>query len=397
MDLKRMVMFFTFPIRFSVILTGGTVTMQQIIDCFVPDRNRSTVTSVFSDDLSPFFIFMVVSFREIIYEERKKFRSSSLYCGVIIILSTPATIRRSLFSRLNYFLALSRTPHALLDLAAPGLAALLCLGTFPSSVIILVGFVTALSGYTAVYALNDIVDYQVDRKTCQVHTAGTTLQDLDSLFVRHPLAQGLIGYREALLWALCWAAIAILGAWWLNPFCLVIFIVAALLEIIYCSLLRITWLRSIVSGFVKTSGPVAAVFAVNPEPPSLFLLTLFLWFFFWEIGGQNVPNDLSDLDADRDLQARTIPIRFGIRSATLIIGISLIIASSLGIVLTFLLPGEFNWFFLAGAVICGLYFLIIPAMGLYHSQNTQKAFQLFNRASYYPLALLSIFTLSLLF
>ena len=34
-------------------------------------------------------------------------------------------------SRLKLFLALSRTPHGVLDLAAPSLSALLWLGTFP--------------------------------------------------------------------------------------------------------------------------------------------------------------------------------------------------------------------------------------------------------------------------
>jgi 4-hydroxybenzoate polyprenyltransferase len=298
---------------------------------------------------------------------------------------------------LNYFLALSRTPHALLDLAAPGLAALLCLGSFPSPAVIVIGIITAFAGYTAVYALNDIVDYQVDRKTCLDHAACTSIRDLDSLFVRHPLAQGLIGYREALTWTFFWATLAIIGAWWLNPFCLLIFLIAALLEIVYCSLLKITWLRSLVSGLVKTSGPIAAVFAVNPEPPSLFLLTMFLWFFFWEIGGQNVPNDLTDMDMDRDLEAKTIPVRFGIRASTLIINLSLVIAYVLNIALIFLLPDDLNWIYLASAIVCGIYFLIIPALVLHLSNDTKKAFPLFNRASYYPLALLLIFAVSLLF
>jgi len=339
--------------------------------------------------------FMVVWFLEIIYEERKKFRSLNPYCGVMFTLSTKAT-QRSLFSRLNYFLALSRTPHALLDLAGPGLAALLCLGTFPSPVILLIGFVTAFAGYTAVYALNDIVDYQVDRKTCRGQTAVTANRDLDSLFVRHPLAQGLISYRAALSWCIFWSAVAVVGAWWLNPFCLVIFIFAAFLEIVYCTLLKVTWLRSIVSGFVKTSGPLAAVFAVNPDPSLPFVLTLFLWFFFWEIGGQNVPNDLSDMDTDQDLEAKTIPIRFGIRTSIGIIIISLIAAFGMSFALIITVPDQLNRLFFIGAALCGLYLLILPAGTLYLSQDRQKAFRLFNQASYYPLALLVCLTISFL-
>lgn len=298
---------------------------------------------------------------------------------------------------MNYFLALSRTPHALLDLAAPCLSALLCLGSFPAPDVMLIGLMTAFAGYTAVYALNDIVDYQVDRRTCHHHAPCDSNRDLDSLFVRHPLAQGLIGYREALTWTLFWATLVVIGAWWLNPFCLVIFLIAAFLEVVYCSLLKITWLRSIVSGFVKASGPVAAVFAVNPNPPNLLLLTLFLWFYFWEIGGQNVPNDLSDVDMDRDLKAKTIPVQFGIRTSTMIIISSLIIAYGLSILLIFLLPGALNWIYLSGVSVSGFYFLLLPAMGLYLSKSKEKAFHLFNRASYYPLALLAILTFTLLY
>ncbi|HPJ95665.1 MAG TPA: UbiA family prenyltransferase [Syntrophales bacterium] len=312
-------------------------------------------------------------------------------------MSARATIKRSLFFRLNDYLALSRTPHALLDLAGPGLAALLCLGTFPSPAIILIGFVTAFAGYTAVYALNDIVDYRVDRKIWGLRTVETITPDLDGLFVRHPLAQGLISFRAALTWCIFWSAVAVIGAWWLNPFCLAIFILAAFLETIYCALLKITWLRSVVSGFVKTSGPVAAVFAVNPDPPLSFVLLLFLWFFFWEIGGQNVPNDLSDMETDRDLQAKTIPVRFGIRTSSSIILLSLALAYVLSFALPIATAVQFNLLYPIGAGLCGLWLLLTPAMSLFLSHDTRKAFRLFNLASYYPLALLACLTISLLF
>jgi 4-hydroxybenzoate polyprenyltransferase len=66
----------------------------------------------------------------------------------------------ALLSNLKLFLALSRTTHGVLDLAAPALSALLWLGQFPSPWIVAIGLLTAFSGYTAVYALNDLVDYR---------------------------------------------------------------------------------------------------------------------------------------------------------------------------------------------------------------------------------------------
>lgn len=67
-------------------------------------------------------------------------------------------------SRLKLFLALSRTPHGVLDMATPALGALLWLGTFPPAGVIALRLLTAFAGYTAVYALNDVVDYRVDKE-----------------------------------------------------------------------------------------------------------------------------------------------------------------------------------------------------------------------------------------
>ncbi|HSQ85183.1 MAG TPA: hypothetical protein VLM43_10715, partial [Desulfobacterales bacterium] len=67
-------------------------------------------------------------------------------------------------SRLKLFWALSRTPHGLLDMATPALGALLWLGRFPSFEVILIGLITTFAGYTAVYALNDVIDYRVDKE-----------------------------------------------------------------------------------------------------------------------------------------------------------------------------------------------------------------------------------------
>jgi hypothetical protein len=69
------------------------------------------------------------------------------------------------FSRVKLFLALSRTPHGLLDLATPALAALLCYGGLPPFGVIILGLLTGFAGYTAVYALNDLVDYRVDQRS----------------------------------------------------------------------------------------------------------------------------------------------------------------------------------------------------------------------------------------
>ena len=113
--------------------------------------------------------------------------------------------------KLKYFFALSRTPHGILDLATPAVAALLWYGSIPPIRILLIGLATAFAGYTAVYALNDLMDYHPDQKKLELGGLGDGGGDLDALVVRHPLAQGVLTYKEALFWTTAWAFLALIG------------------------------------------------------------------------------------------------------------------------------------------------------------------------------------------
>ena len=75
--------------------------------------------------------------------------------------------------QLRLFLALSRTPHLLIDLATPMAVALLCLGGFPPLSTIMLGIITVFAGYACIYALNDVTDYELDqkRKPASISTA----------------------------------------------------------------------------------------------------------------------------------------------------------------------------------------------------------------------------------
>ena len=293
-------------------------------------------------------------------------------------------------SRLGLFLALSRTPHGLLDMTTPCLAALLWLGAFPPLKVVLVGLLTVFAGYSAVYALNDLIDYRSDKKKMEEGLFQDSDSYLDGAIVRHPLARGLLSLKESLGWTLAWSFVAVTGAFILNPVCVVVFLSGCLLEIIYCLMWRLSWTRSIVSGGVKTSGAIAAVFAVDPEPSFGILVALFLWLFFWEIGGQNIPNDWEDLEGDKHLQAKTIPVRFGPDLSVVFITGSLLMALAMNAVLLWLTPFGLQWPFLSACLIAGVYLLIVPAYRLYKTRDRVNAINLFNRASYYPLALLVV-------
>lgn len=299
-------------------------------------------------------------------------------------------------SRVKLFLALSRTTHGLLDMAAPAFAALLWLGVMPPLNIALLGLLTTFAGYTAVYALNDVIGYRQDKEKIEKSIL-LERNDLDAVWVRHPMAQDLLSFRAGLIWAIGWSTVAAVGAFLLNPICLLIFMAGCVLEALYCLLLKITHHRVFISGGVKTSGAIAAVFAVDPSPNISFLVLLSLLFFFWEIGGQNVPNDWSDLEEDKKLNVRTVPIRFGPDHSLLIIIVSLLITLVLTVIIFNFSLAVFQWQYVLLALSAAGVLLVHPAWRLYRSKKAANAMKLFNKASLFPLSLFIITLIKVLF
>jgi len=253
--------------------------------------------------------------------------------------------------------------------------------------VIILGFVTAFSGYTAVYALNDVVDFRTDRRKIRECGLKCSAGDLDAIYARHPMAQGLLSLRDGILWTAGWGTIALLGAWALNPACAVIFILGCAAEAVYCLMLRLSWMRALISGGVKSAGGLAAIYAVAPNCPPLFLIGFFLWFFFWEIGGQNVPNDWSDMQEDMRMGAETIPVRFGVRRSARIVLSSLALATAMSMALFWLTPARLSAVYFAAAFPAAIFLLLLPAWRLYTGRTAGLASALFNRASYYPVAM----------
>lgn len=301
------------------------------------------------------------------------------------------------YSRLRLFLALSRTPHAMMDMATPGLAALLLLDGFPPLGVTLIGLITVFAGYTSVYALNDLMDYQIDRIKVKQGEFEGRKGYLDSAIVGHPLARGLLGLRESLSWVIAWGVLALVGAYILHPICALIFLGGCALEAVYCLMWRISYLRAIVSGAVKTSGAVAAVFAVDPAPSPAFLIALLLWIFFWEIGAQHIPADWAEIEEDRHLNGKTIPVRFGTERASQIILGFLAAAVLMSVLVLWLAPLRAKVAHIAIFVAVGIVLLLDPAYRLFKRRDASRVAALFNRASFYPLALLVVVALSLMF
>ena len=287
------------------------------------------------------------------------------------------------------YLALSRSTHGVLDIAMPGFAALLWLGRMPAWDVLAVALVTALAGYTAIYALNDLVGVKVDREKFagQGPNAGYSVEASD---LRYPIAQGKLGFGRGLAWFSVWYLVALAGAWWLNPWLLPVVLAAPILETLYCALFKVTWWRVGVSGVVKSLGAIAAVLVVVPEPSPAWLGLMVAWLMAWEIGGQNVPADWNDVEEDRRVGARTIPLVFGPRVAGTVVLIALVVTVALSLCLPVMSPLDLGLPYRLAAFTAGFFLLLVPGYRLFRSHEGRRAARLFDRASLYPLAMLVI-------
>lgn len=293
------------------------------------------------------------------------------------------------------FFALSRTTHGVLDIAMPGFVALLLLGAFPAWQILVLSLFTAFAAYTAVYALNDLMGIIVDReKFVGGINAGYSVEASE---LRYPLAQNVVGYREGLFWFAGWFVLALIGSYLLNPAIVIILIVAAILEVVYCLLLRVTYWRTFVSGLVKSSGPVAALFVVNADRALNALPVVLAWVFFWEIGGQNIPADWNDTVEDKRVNAKTVPLQLGTRKAGMLVLLSLGLTVIISLILPLVSSLSLSWPYLLASALAGFFLLLKPGYRLYRRQEGRLAAELFNRASYYPLAQLVIIVAFVIF
>lgn len=171
---------------------------------------------------------------------------------------------------------------------------------------------------TAAMAANRYLDREIDSRNPRT--------------ARRALASGTIA-PEIMLWA-CALGIALLvaAAWQLNPLCVKLLPVAALGVLLYPLCKRFTWLTHFVLGAVDALAPLGAFIGVagTITPPALLLFgSVTVW-----VAGFDIIYALMDLPVDRQQGIRSLPARFGERSARV-----LPIALHLGMVVMLALAG----------------------------------------------------------
>jgi 4-hydroxybenzoate polyprenyltransferase len=290
------------------------------------------------------------------------------------------------------FLAFSRGLQAFISIAQPALGAVIALIAIPDWEVVVIGFIAAWAGNNAAFAINDLLDVELDKKRFN-HLREFKGFDIDTTLVRHPLAQGYLSYRSGVIWIVVSSLIAVMGAYLLNPWCVVLFVVALLLEICYCRLSQISAFKFLITGVMVALGAMAVWVAVVDRVAVLPALAFFIWIAAWEIGGRNIVNDWSDIDEDVHLGIKTIPVVYGHKVAGRLILFFLLLTVGCSVVIRYIVP--LNMIYLVGALIEGWYALLYPTLRLLKNPSPEGAITLFNRASLYPLVMLAIVVVSI--
>jgi 4-hydroxybenzoate polyprenyltransferase len=278
------------------------------------------------------------------------------------------------------FLDLARGKSALFSVSEPVLGAMLATGTIPSVRVCLLGILAALAGYFCVYSLNDLLDLKADREEIRVSSPDPLawkpeVAHMDIMTLRHPVAAGAIPLWAAVAFVATLGAVGLAAAYLLRPLCAWLFIACAVLEFIYCSLRRRTWLKVVPAATMVAVGGLAGWFAVGHA--TWGALVFFFLLYGWETG-RNLTNDLADVVHDRLVGITTLASTHGADVAA-----KVIVADGIAMVaLSLAQPSAWVVRGLLAAV--ALLTMTIPSMVLNRDPDEPSAQRYFNRLTFFP-------------
>ena len=146
---------------------------------------------------------------------------------------------------------------------------------------------------------------------------------------------------------------------------------------------------------MKSIGGIVGVLAVYPSPSPGFIALLVLLLAAWEVGGQNIPNDMMDGEEDARVHARTTLTVKGIPEAVYRLVAAASMAAVCGLAIYWVAGEGIGRLYPFGAAIVGWKLLLEPARNVYYDPGPATAKSLFNRASYLPFCLLVLAVVSI--
>lgn len=189
--------------------------------------------------------------------------------------------------------------HTIFSLSFALISMLLASKGLPSPYIIFWILVAFMGARTGANAINRVIDAEIDKKNPRTAT--------------RQLPQGLMKKKEVILFSSLCFLVMIIGAYMLNPLCLILSPIALFLLIIYSYTKRFTWACHLVLGITSAAAPVGAWLAVTGK---ISWLPLFigaantLW-----VAGFDIIYGSQDYDFDTANGINSIPARFGVKNA----------------------------------------------------------------------------------
>lgn len=189
--------------------------------------------------------------------------------------------------------------HTIFSLSFALISMLLASKGLPSPYVIFWILVAFMGARTGANAINRVIDAEIDKKNPRTAT--------------RQLPQGLMKKKEVILFSSLCFLVMIIGAYMLNPLCLILSPIALFLLIIYSYTKRFTWACHLVLGITSAAAPVGAWLAVTGE---ISWLPLFigaantLW-----VAGFDIIYGSQDYDFDTANGINSIPARFGVKNA----------------------------------------------------------------------------------
>lgn len=189
--------------------------------------------------------------------------------------------------------------HTIFSLSFALISMLLASKGLPSPYVIFWILVAFMGARTGANAINRVIDAEIDKKNPRTAT--------------RQLPQGLMKKKEVVLFSSLCFLVMIIGAYMLNPLCLILSPIALFLLIIYSYTKRFTWACHLVLGITSAAAPVGAWLAVTGK---ISWLPLFigaantLW-----VAGFDIIYGSQDYDFDTANGINSIPARFGVKNA----------------------------------------------------------------------------------
>jgi 4-hydroxybenzoate polyprenyltransferase len=209
---------------------------------------------------------------------------------------------KTLFQRAAVFARMVKIEHSVFALPFAYIGAFTAADGWPGLWPLLFLSLAMVSVRSFAMAVNRIVDLPIDRLNPRTAT--------------RPLVTGEISLQEALIFTIFSALIFVLACAGLNAAALALSPLALAWSALYSFTKRVTWLCHFVLGSVLGLAPIAGWIGVLPSLDLTYAL-FFLGVLFW-VAGFDILYSCQDVAFDRDQGLRSIPARFGVKTALLL-------------------------------------------------------------------------------